>query len=85
MYTSYFYNFFSLIIITGIVTRILNYFLKKKLPDREAVNLSVFLALILMGPFVAYLLGFDVAIAEFAAALFIWTIIDNLWIEFKKK
>lgn len=76
---SFFSNFFVLFVLAGILTRILNHFLKKKVKSSTAVNVSAVLALIFTGPILVIFLGFDVAIAEYATSLLAWLIIDHLW------
>ena len=82
---SFFKNFIVLIIIAGVITRILKYFLGKKMDQKSAAIAAALITLVVTGPIVVIFLGFDVAVTEYGVALFLWWLADLLWIDSKRR
>jgi hypothetical protein len=83
----YFKNFFVVIIITGILTRIVLFLYVKKLKKDAAIFLTFFTVGVIILPIVSLSIGFDIAISEYFVALVIWLLFDlmRLGINIKKK
>lgn len=65
--------------IMGVWTRISNWLLRKKVSTMTASYLSFWIALIIMIPFISWIAGFDLLVAEYVIALIIWLLIDLIW------
>ena len=75
---AFFKNFFVVIILVGILTRVANYFYGKILEKEVVAYLSFATVCFTILPFVAYFVGFDIAFAEYIIALIIWLLFDLL-------
>lgn len=81
---AFFRDFLVLAVTIGIVTRLIIYFLKRKVSEKDAVSIAFLATLVILGPIAVVILGFDVAIAEFTIALIAWYIYDLLRLQVKK-
>ena len=74
-----FKNFIVVFIITGVVTRLINFYFKKKKFKREIYSyISFFIALIVITPITSLTIGFDVTVAIYFFSLIVWLIFDNI-------
>ena len=62
--------------IVGIMTRTLNWALHGKVKRLFSYYLSFFISAALLIPVMAYLVGFDVMVAEYVVALILWLVFD---------
>lgn len=72
-------------IIVGLLTRVLAYFLRKKMEKKKACYWSIGLVAIITVPIVSATIGFDIAVAIYVFAIVIWVLIDILHMQVKKK
>ena len=63
-------------IIVGIMTRTLNWAFHGKIHKQLSWYLSFFITGALLLPVMAYLVGFDVMVAEYVVSLILWLVFD---------
>ena len=78
-----FLNFIVVIILMGVLTRISNFLLKRKVKRPYFITFFVCLAFVI--PLVSLTLGFDAAISMYLIASIVWLLIDHLHFQAVKK
>ena len=72
-----FTNFFTVIILIGIITRVSNYFFSKYIKEKQSIFSASYL---IGGPLVCFagcfLAGFDVVISEYVLSFILWFVFD---------
>ncbi len=77
---SFFRNIIVAFILVGLLTRILNYLFQKKMKMKpiSAAYTTFALVMMLFLPFISWVLGLDVAFAEYVPAAIVWLVFDLL-------
>lgn len=81
----FFKNFIVVVILIGILTRFANFIFCKYVDRSVAIYLSAITTGLLIFPFVAYFLGFDILISEYVLSLIAWFVFDLLRKDVKKR
>jgi hypothetical protein len=81
----FFKNFIVVAILMGVLTRVGNFIFCKYVDRSIAICLSTITTGLLVFPFVAYFLGFDVLISEYVLSLIAWFFFDLLRKDVKKR
>lgn len=76
----FFRDFVVVVIVVGVCLKVALWLYSKIMERKYAFYLSYVTVLVILGPIAVVLLGFDVAIAEFAITLIMWGIFDLLWL-----
>ena len=69
-------DLFTSLVIVGIMTRTLNWAFHGKVRKHVSYYLSFFISALLLLPVMAYLVGFDVMVAEYVVSLILWLVFD---------
>jgi hypothetical protein len=78
-------NYFFAFIVSGVLTRISFYFYRKNCNQVTSAYLSLISVGIFLIPIMSYIIGFDIAVAEYLSSLLIWLIYDLLRKNAKKE
>jgi len=73
-----FRNFIFAFVFVGIVTRIVRYFLLKKINKMTAAYSAFAIAGIFLVPIASFFIGWDVFFAEYLSSLIVWLLFDIL-------
>lgn len=82
---AFFKDFIVALVVTGLLTRVSNYFLQKNMPKRQAAMISFGIVGIILLPILSATIGFDVAFFEYLLFLIVWLIIDLMHYSKEKK
>jgi hypothetical protein len=77
-YMHIFKNFIVVMILTGIFTRIINFYLRKKIKRLTAAYVTFLISLVFIAPLASAFVGFDVAVAIYVFSLLAWLLFDLL-------
>jgi len=73
-----FKNFIFVFIFVGVITRIVHYFLLKKVKKSTAAYLAFAIVGVVLVPLASLIIGWDVIFAEYVGSLVIWLLFDIL-------
>jgi len=73
-----FQNFIFVFIFVGVITRILHYFLLKKVKKSTAAYLTFGIIGVILVPIASIFIGWDVIFTEYVGSLVIWLLFDIL-------
>jgi hypothetical protein len=80
-----FKNFIVVVILIGVLTRVGNFIFCKYVDRSVAIYLSAIATGLLIFPFVAYFIGFDILVSEYVLSLIAWFVFDLLRKDVKKR
>jgi hypothetical protein len=79
---AFFKNFLVVILLVGLLTQLLRYFLQRVMKKRAAVQVAFLIAGLLLFPFY-FFIGFDVVVVELLPAFVVWLGFDLLRLSVK--